>query len=311
MSEWAKFKVGTSELGNYNQACQQFESISHTSHVATALSILDREEIRPYLVFDESKLNDQRILVSWLSPNYWGVGFRYGNIRFDFDFKNLIEGKLFYWVESVAYKIPACRILVTDRNHNGELAAYDPTTKEGPWWHNTANDQHYYNGKHCIEFMFECSISLESIRTIDFVDHHPNFCSIHRTNPDRCEELGFSASKGGAMFLARAVTTDFSPKKLAPYLIQNSEYPKSNLEVAFNELLHVSRKVNFNGNLTTKSEEASAVAQGICSAYSFHQLSNAKKLASLFHTEDDCHSALAVVISKAVNLTNWKQLIDA
>lgn len=312
MPEWSKFKVGTPALKGFNQDCQRFETISHTSHVASALSILDRGEIRPYLVFDESKLNDQRILVSWLSPNYWGVGFRYGNIRFEFDFKSLIENKRFYWVESVAYKIPACRILVTDKDHDGDLEPYDPTSKKGPWWHDTASDQHYYNGFHCLEFMFECSISMKNIRTVDFVDHHSTFCSIHRTNPSRCEELGFRAARGCAMFMARAVASGFSLKKLSLYLIQDSGRPNSMLEFAFDELRsRVSRKVSFDGDLKAKSKEAAAVAQAICSAFSFHQIDAAKKLASLFCTEEDCDSALAMAVSETVDLANWAHLVDA
>ncbi len=312
MPEWSKFRVGTPAPKGFNQDCQRFETVSHTSHVTTALSILDRGEIRPYLVFDESKLNDQRILVSWLSPNYWSNGFRYGNIRFDFDFKSLVEGKRFYWVESVAYKIPACRILVTDTNHDGDLDPYDPNSKKGPWWHDTTSDQHYYNGVHCLEFMFECSISLKNIRTIDFVNHHSTFCSIHRTNPNRCEELGFQPSRGGAMFIARAVASGFSLRRLAPYLVQDNGRPNSMLEFAFDELRsRVSRKVIFDGDLKAKSKQASAVAQGICSAFSFHELENAKKLASLFRTEEDCDSALAILVSETVDLANWGYLVDA
>lgn len=312
MPAWSKFKVGTSALKGFNQDCQRFETVSHTSHVETALSILDRRAIRPYLVFDESKLNDQRILVSWLSPNHWGVGFRYGNIRFNFDFKTLIEDKQFYWVESVAYKIPACRILVTDRDHHGDLESYDPTSKNGPWWHDTASDQHYYNGTYCLEFMFECAINLKNVRTIDFVDHHSTFCSMHRTSPDRCDELGFSAARGGAMFIARAVASGFSLKKLSPYLLQDSGRPSSMLEFAFDELrIQVSRKVNFDGDLKARSKEGAAVAQGICSAYSFHQIESARKLAALFRTEEDCDSALAMVVGETVDLVDWGHLVGA
>src|SRR4051794_25924403 len=100
MPAWSKFKVGVPATKGFNSDCQKFGTVSHTSHVDSALSILSRGEIRPYLVFDESLLNDQRILVSWLSPNHWHNGYRYGNIRFDFDFQSLIAGKHFYWVEA-------------------------------------------------------------------------------------------------------------------------------------------------------------------------------------------------------------------
>lgn len=312
MPEWSKFKVGAPAINGFNPNCLRFETISHTSHVEPALNILDRGEIRPYLIFDESKLNDQRILVSWLSPNHWGVGFRYGNIRFQFDFKSLIKNKRFYWVESIAYKIPACRILVTDKNHDGDLERYDPTAKEGPWWHDTASDQHYYNGNHCLEFMFECSVSMKDIRAVDFVDHHPEYCSIHRTTPDLCKELGYRSHRGGAMFMARAVASGFSLENLSPYLIQDDGRPTFMLKYSFEELCsRVSRNVSFDGDLKANSKKASAVSQAICSAYSFHQIDTAKKLASLFRSEEECDSVLAMAVSKAVDLEKWAHLIEA
>lgn len=311
-----KFKVGTPSTtkGFTNTDCQPFDTVSHTSHVETALSILDKGEIRPYLVFDESKLNDQRILVSWLSPNNWGGagGFRYGNIRFAFDFKSLIAGKRFYWVESIAYQIPACRILVTDKNHDASLEKYDPTSKDDPWWHDTTNDKHYFNGKYCLEFMFECSINLTNLREIDFVNHHSSYCSIHRMSPQRCRELGFNANKGGAMFIARAVASGFSLEELTSYFIGPNNRPNFMFENAFSELYRrVLRNTLFNGVIKAQSEEGHAVAHGICSAFSFHQIDIAKKLAALFETEQECESALAIIISETVGLTDWNHLVDS
>jgi hypothetical protein len=69
-----------------------------------------------------------------LSPNDWNAGFRYGNVRFTFDWAALVANKKAYWVESIAYGVPACRILVTDTDRGAELVAYDPTVRNGPWW---------------------------------------------------------------------------------------------------------------------------------------------------------------------------------
>ena len=312
MPEWSKFKVGTPAHTGFNTACQAFDTIRHTSHITSALSILDNEKIRPYLVFDESKLNDQRILVSWLSPNQWGVGYRYGNVYFDFDFKSLIASKKFYWVESVAYKIPACRILVSDQNHNANLEPYDPTIPTGPWWHDTHSDKHYYNGTHCLEFMFEASVSLSNMRTFGFVDHHTMYCSLHRKNPGQCKELGFRAQRGGAMFIGRAVGSGFSLTRLSPHFVTPSGRPNSTLEFAFNELRHrVTQKVVFAGDLKAFSKEGAAVAKAICSALSFQQIDTAKQLASLFLTENDCDCALAIAVGETVGLSSWAHLVDA
>lgn len=310
MTEWTKFSIGTPNEKGFNSACQKFETISHTSHIDSAFSILDRKEIRPYLVFDESKLNDQRILVSWLSPNYWTTGFRYGNICFDFDFKSLISDKKFYWVESIAYKIPACRILVTDKDHSKNLQPYIHTSQTGPWWYDRTKDQHYFNGTHCLEFMFESAISLKNLRSFNFVDHHNSYCSVHRNEPERCKERGFRAAKGGAKFIARAVALGADLAILAPYLIRPNGAPSSLLELAFEELFAgTSRKVAFTGNLTAKSVQAAAVAQAICSAYSFHSLEAAKQLVAMFSDEDEFVNALAFVVGAVVGLANSEKLV--
>lgn len=312
MTEWSKFKVCATVAGNSNRCCEPLDTISHISHVESALSILERGEILPYLVFDKSKLNDRRILVSWLSPNHWSDGFRYGNIRFEFDFKSQIKKKQFYWVEAIDYQPNACRILVTDKNHDEDLERYDPTSKDGPWWHDVDHDQHYYNGEYCLEFMLEGPISMADLRKFEFVKHHPDFCSIHRTDPTRCKELRFPYYKGGAMFMARAVASEFSLELISCHLIPDGILPNDMLKESFAELCdQASKQVSFVGTLNSTSTEAMAVAQAICSAHSFHQKAAAKKLASLFCAKKDCVSALAMVVSKTVGLTDWGILVEA
>lgn len=312
MSAWSKFKVGTPATNGFNNNCRRFATISHTSHIESAFSILERGEISPHLVFDESVLNTRRILVTWLSPNDWGSNFRYGNVRFDFDFKKLIAGKRFYWVEDIAYKIAACRILVTDTKHD-ELDVYDPTTKMGPWWHDVASDEHYFNGNHCLEFMFECAISLKDIRIIDFVGHHPDFCSIHRTNPGKCKERGYGANRGSAMFIARAVASGTSLESLAAHFIfEKNGRPSNALDFAFDDLrYHAFKKIVFNGGMHAMSVEATAISQAICSAISFQQTASARTLASLFCSEEEFASALAMAVSNVVQLKNWVDLMGS
>lgn len=310
MQEWEKFKVGTPASKGFSEDCKPFTIVSHTCHVETALSIFDRGEIRPYLVFDESKLNDQRILVSWLSPNLWHVGYRYGNICFEFDFQRLIEGKHFYWVESIAYKIPACRVLVTEKDHRRNLPEYDPTKGDGPWWYDRSTDRHYYNGRHCLEFMFEDAIALENRREIRFVDHHNDYCSIHRFNPKSCKELGFDATRGGALLIARSVATGINLGEMIPSLIQEDETPNDYLRFAFQKLCRMTmRSVEFEGDLTEASPESEALAQGICSLVSFHQADAARRLASLYRSEASCEAAIASVVSQAVGLDDESRLI--
>ncbi|MCX5855630.1 MAG: hypothetical protein NTZ24_13850 [Deltaproteobacteria bacterium] len=309
MSEWKKFKVGMPASKGFNSSCMPFDAVSHTSHVGSAINIIEAGEISPSLVFDESQLNDQRILVSWLSPNHWSNGFRYGNIRFHFSFKDIIEGKKYYWVEAIAYRIKACRILITDIDRDSQLDAYDPMSPTGPWWLNSSDGYHYFNNNYCLEFMIEAPVPLSNLKRIDFVDHHSSYCSIHRKNPSRCNELGVHSSKGGAIFLTRAAVSGVDLSKFSEHFIREDGRPRTELESAFNEfVVRVSRKVKFSGSFTGESETSIAVVRAVMSAFTFGLMEEAKLLCEMFKDETTFTNAAAIVLSEMVGLEKWEEL---
>ena len=84
-----------------------------TSLMCQMRSEYSRTERFASLVWDQSKLNNTRTCIAWLSPNLWVNGSFYGNIKFAFDWRELIEGKRFYRVEDIKYAPPAYRILIT------------------------------------------------------------------------------------------------------------------------------------------------------------------------------------------------------
>jgi len=310
MSEFKKFRVGVPATHGFTVDCMPFDSVSHTSHANSAISIIEAGEIRPSLVFDESILNDQRILVSWLSPNHWSTGYRYGNVRFNFSFNNIIQRKRYYWVESIAYKIRACRILITDINREAQLKPYDPTLKNGPWWFDEDGDQHYFNNNYCLEFMIEAPIKLDHLSKLDFVEHHPTYCSIHRNNPKKCSELRNNSARGGALFLTRAAAARLDLSPFSNHFVRKSGNPTDALEFAFSEFASkVSRNVNFTGSLTQESESGQAVARAIMSAFTFGSKEDAKLLCAMFRDEDSFAAAAAMVIGETLGLENWEKLV--
>ena len=182
IDDWTRFTVGTrSTKRNWTEpSCQPLTSVSHVTHIRQAFDVLRDGRLLPQLIYDESRLNTERILVVWLSPNDWSNagGYRYGNIAFDFDWPRIIAGKRFYWIGAMSYRPAACRILVTDQNRDKSLLTYDPTAGNGPWWHDVASNRHYWNGNYCLEFMLEAPMPLDSVHSLRFVTHHPNRCSI-------------------------------------------------------------------------------------------------------------------------------------
>lgn len=100
------------------------EKASDICHVSDAFRMLEDGRIRSNLIWDERKLNNTRTCVSWLSPNHWSDGSLYGNIEFHFDWRTLIEGKNFFWVEAMPYNPHAFRILITDKDAVSNLEPY-------------------------------------------------------------------------------------------------------------------------------------------------------------------------------------------
>jgi len=201
--EWAEFKVGKlSNKSNWTEpTCQPLRTVSHVSHINSALNIFECGKIKAGLVHDKSKLNTERILVNWLSPNDWSGagGFRYGNIRFNFDWASLLDKMNYYWIESIVYGIKACRILLTENDYLSKFQKYDPTLGDGPWWFDKETGIHYWNSSCCLEIMIEEDLNIADVEKIDFVTHHSKFCNI---SPVSCPDCNLHSSHAGARFIA-------------------------------------------------------------------------------------------------------------
>src|SRR5438046_2882593 len=127
--EWLPYRLGKpSTRTNWtNPDCVPFDTVYHICHLDAAFRVFEDGRIRSSLVWDESRLKNTRTCVSWVSSNLWANGSIYGNIRFDFDWKTLVTGSKFYWVEAISsYRPTAYRILVSEAEHSHSgLSTYD------------------------------------------------------------------------------------------------------------------------------------------------------------------------------------------
>ena len=304
MPEWTEFSVG--EPYPYANDCRQFKVITHTTHIDTALSIIKNNGIRPSLIFDECRLNYQRVLVSWLSPNHWTPGYRYGNIQFEFPFRKLVHAKRFYWVEAIAYNTRACRILVTDLDRSSELEVYDPTAGNGPWWYDAANDVDYFNSNYCLEFMFESQIDLADATQLNFVKHHENQCANAKRDPYPCPEKGMRDLMGGSYFLTRAIATGLKIGDWPQLFYIEGRRLNPYIQMAFREFIQAIPVRNFSGPLHSTSPEAEPIAKSLASAYTFGH--NVAPLANLFSSEENMIEATAVQFAKTLRCNDWRKI---
>lgn len=265
---WKEFAVAEPDfLGLDGNSRSSLTIISHVTHIELALNILREGLIRPQLIFDKSKLNAARILVVWLSPNHWHPGYRYGNVRFKFDWKALVAEKRYYWVESIAYGIKACRILVTDEDRDGQhgLVPYDPTADQGPWIYDAEEDKHYWNGEFTLEIMLETELQISQSLEVSFVKHHDHGCCI---SPENCPDKGLSEANGGRRFVAGIIARDLPPTDLKLTQEQDGNVlPSHALNQALASMFLWPHIAICNGTVLAETPEGRALARAIYSAY--------------------------------------------
>jgi hypothetical protein len=176
--EWAPYEITSKMIKAWPKGGQlrEMKELYHVAHVSDARRVLEDRVIRSHLVFDESRLNKKRISVVWTSPNTWAWGSMYGNVSFTLPLEKHLEGKRFYWIESMQkYSPTALRILVTEREFL-KLDEFDPKIEGGPL-HVTDTGVWLRYDSYNYEIMFDEPFSLEDCSKLSFVDHHDKFCN--------------------------------------------------------------------------------------------------------------------------------------
>jgi hypothetical protein len=289
--EWQPYKVGKpSTRKNWTEPdCVPLDSVFHISHVSDAFRMFEDQKIRSTLVWDESKLKNTRTCVAWLSPNFWHQGSRYGNIRFDFDWKELIEGKKFYWVEAIThYSPPACRILIAKEEPSLELEQYVVDDEDGHLYHNSSNDTWYYNGKFTCEFMVDRDLPLSECTAVGFDKHHERFCA---KDGSRCDDLSQPSDDAGAKLLARLIGQKVLRSKPS---LQNLFLDRKTLHTeagyAWRRILRVFSKVQTTGDLSHRDAPTGPIALAMLDR--FGRGESIKELGSLFRSSEELELTL-------------------
>jgi len=308
---WEKFKIGSkSERSNWiNTSCQELGTIYHVAHLETADRILKDKQCRAGLIYDKSILNKERILVNWLSPNTWSQGSRYGNVGFGMDFKDLAEGMRYYWVESISYGIAACRILITDQDHDDNLEPYDPTKRDGPWYFDKEEDVHYWNGNYTLEFMFEGDIAISSFSSLHFFDHHDSFCNVdHET----CKDKGISSPEAGERFIAGILADDL------PIVAKHFREKKRGKLIPNHLLIHCIERIKNrtikilfeNGFIEHDSPLAPVMLKAALDQLHAGNRDDCKMLIGLFYDVEHFEKTLVNAVVQKFKLDSGDKLID-
>lgn len=309
--EWQQFRVAARPAeGRFDYACRPLDEVAHVTHLRGAMSIADEGVLRAGLVFDESRLNNLRILVAWLSPNDWtdNQGFRYGNNRFTFRWSEIIQGRTPYWVEPMAYGRKAARILLSAHDRSNLLEPYRPEARDGPWWNPQGTDEHWWNGNYTLEIMLEDDVQLSDAIRFDFVDHHPTYCS---NDWHTCGERGHRSQRGGASFIAAAVGRGVALGDLPCVQVQGDQrVPSRALIAAARSCIAgvVNQVRDFRGSLDGRGASSRAFARALLNARASARDDEAALIGRRFSDRAALERALRRVISEAFALTSASSL---
>lgn len=298
--EWEQYCVGEpSSTPNWtNTDCCPLDTVYHIAHVSDAYRIFEDRRIRATLVQDESKLNKTRSSVTWLSPNTWSNGSFYGNIRFEVDWRELIEGKKFYWVEAMKYSPVAYRILITSDKPALDLELYRPEKDKGPLYYDSANDAWYCNRDLTGEFMLDEDLSLAECKTVEFENHHDRIC---KKEGSSCKDLGLERYQAGARLLSRLIAQNvIHAKGSLRRLFLDKGKLHADAEVAWGNILRAFNRLETTGKLTPKDDAASPLVTAMLDRYGRKR--DIKRLGSLFRSSEELELTLRIRVSKTFDI---------
>lgn len=291
----ADYSVGTPTGARFDDECTEFTRVFHVTHAFRVPEILRSGAVTGRLVYDQSGLRTTRTHVVWVSPNWWSRGSRYGTTALTFDWSRLIAGRQAYWVEVALYSPAACRILLSDRPQ--ALRPYNATTRNGPWWWDTNTGKHYFNAKFCLEVMVEGDLPLSDIEGTDFADHHSDMCGEYRDAPSRCTDVGRPAQDAGARLVARLVGAgcDARPLRTDPSKLEGAWWWVRNWAAGPRT-----------GTILGASPEGRSFAVAALGMYGTDRDDDARRLLTVFASEDDARRALKSAIEDrfGVDLTS-------
>lgn len=302
--EWQEFAVDKKNPGK-SWGCLELEEASHTTHIEHGLEIVRSREIKPSLIYDESILRSERILVNWLSPNDWRYGSRYGNVKFVFDWSKIVASARLYWVESIKkYSPPACRILLTkkDRDQDALLHRYDPSRGNGPLWFDPVSNKVWWNGTICLELMLEGSLQLSDIRRIDFESHHRDYCCI---SPSSCRDRNLGQWDAGALFLAGLAGNEIRAVQIGLTWLHNGDWvARGHVHAAWTSMERYFRNLptEYAGYLRSSDQSSVATARAILASMSRRNNAECAGLAKNFANCDEMIASCVHVLNATLGL---------
>ena len=304
MPEWTAYNLEMKGAGSLTGP-SPLKFVHHVTHISVARQILRDGQIKSGLIYDESKLNQTRTCVTWLSPNTWGYGSLYGNVQFSFDWMKIIKGRKLYWVEDMPkYSPSAYRLLVTDRTLAKADApvAYDPISDSGPI--RLQDGKWYWRSDRTCELMLDSNLLLADCVDFYFIDHHKTYCSA----TSGCDDRNLSIYESGARVLASILAGGIhSLDHILTKPILKDRPLSAAARNAIEGLASWMTACDFDGK-QPKVRSKRAVMRGVLALLGADQRDAAMKLLASLRSGKEAKTALEAVIDEHFGLSEGYQI---
>jgi hypothetical protein len=298
MPEWDRYRIRRD-----NEV--ELEIVQHIAHVPTAKRIIEDGRIKSGLIYDQSVLNRSRISVAWLSANTWASGSMYGTVAFEFPWDDIVRGQNIYWVEAITeYKPIAFRFLLSKRDvPSRHVQPYDPKRDDGPL--RLREGKWYWASNLTSEFMVEEDLSIERSTALNFVPHHPTYCSV---SGGACRDVRRPPPqyRSAARMLAHALCQDQHAidELWNPPGVRSFSTP---LETGYTGLfLELANKRTKFGGALRNPDSCGPALSGALALYSADQIDEACELLSLIKSDEHFERALRKAVRSHFGDPKWK-----
>lgn len=310
MAEWTKYRCEISATKRLRPGdCASLENVYHVAHVSDARRIIEDKKLKARLVYDDSKLNQTRMHVCWVSANYWSTGSIYGTVAFNFRWADLVKDKQVYWVEAMpAYRPHAYRFLLTDRDPGSlkHVTAYNPKIADGPL--RQQGDTWLWNGDYTAEFMIDEDVPLKLCTKLEFIAHNKNICRLFKSS---CAERHQHWTETAAQLLGYLFGTDMRNinDALMPDVgLPNGKRAMTMVEGGLGRLwmkLGGNKPHSFSGPVKSLSSAILIVRSAVLQ-YALGDISEARDLVALLSSVQLLEAAMERIVQEHFNLPDYK-----
>lgn len=160
--------------------------------------------------------------------------------------------------------------------------------------------------------MAEKDFFIKEDTKINFVKHHSDYCSLNRSNPTACNELGDDSRVGGLKFISRVISASIKIDKRLFINYNNENIPNDDLLNAWLEFKRIcnKHKSTISGKYKSEDSIVKSLTRAIFNTYYYKIEDEYLNLISQFKDIDELLKSSAQLIASSFGFTDWEYIYN-